>query len=254
MRHYLFFYLKLPLMIRILIIIVLFMISFGIIIHFIEPKTFPSIFEGIYWAVITAATVGYGDYAPTTTIGRWMAILLVLSGGAFIVFFFGHVASVTFKKQNEWKEGKVMFTKKDHLIVVGYNERSKTTIMKLVNEQPSLPIVLVDFSLNENPLPDRKIHFIKGNATHDSVLEKANVKHAKMILITADENLKEADADMHTVLSILIAKGLNPNIYAVAEILTEEQKMNCIRAGVDKMIETTRLASKTMVDILKGHI
>lgn len=34
---------------------------------------------GLYWAVTTATTVGYGDVAPRTTAGRWIAVAVMLA-------------------------------------------------------------------------------------------------------------------------------------------------------------------------------
>lgn len=40
--------------------------------------------EALWWAIATASTVGYGDIAPHTTIGKWAATLLMLVGIGFI--------------------------------------------------------------------------------------------------------------------------------------------------------------------------
>jgi voltage-gated potassium channel len=42
--------------------------------------TILSLGDGIYWAVVTMATVGYGDMVPVTTFGRVLAIMLMISG------------------------------------------------------------------------------------------------------------------------------------------------------------------------------
>jgi len=39
---------------------------------------------GIYWAVVTLTTVGYGDLAPATTLGRALAMVLMLTGYGII--------------------------------------------------------------------------------------------------------------------------------------------------------------------------
>ena len=47
----------------------------------LEPQTVRGGFgDGIWWAIVTASTVGYGDIAPSTIWGRLIAILLMLSG------------------------------------------------------------------------------------------------------------------------------------------------------------------------------
>ncbi|MGN6125395.1 MAG: potassium channel family protein [Humibacter sp.] len=40
--------------------------------------------DSLYWAVVTIATVGYGDMVPVTTLGRVLAVLLMISGIAII--------------------------------------------------------------------------------------------------------------------------------------------------------------------------
>jgi voltage-gated potassium channel len=47
----------------------------------LEPQTVKGGFgDGVWWAIVTAATVGYGDIAPTSLVGRSIAVLLMLSG------------------------------------------------------------------------------------------------------------------------------------------------------------------------------
>jgi voltage-gated potassium channel len=47
----------------------------------LEPQTVRGGFaDGIWWAVVTASTVGYGDIAPTTLPGRLVAVVLMLTG------------------------------------------------------------------------------------------------------------------------------------------------------------------------------
>lgn len=48
--------------------------------HEIQPEQFRNAFSGIWWAVSTVLTVGYGDIYPVTTIGKLMAIIIGFLG------------------------------------------------------------------------------------------------------------------------------------------------------------------------------
>jgi voltage-gated potassium channel len=50
----------------------------GIVYSLIETKT--SIPDGLYWAIVTASTVGYGDISPAEVEGRLLAAFLIVNG------------------------------------------------------------------------------------------------------------------------------------------------------------------------------
>lgn len=54
-----------------------FVVVGGIAIHFAEGMSFA---DGIWWAFVTATTVGYGDISPSTSLGRFIAMALMLVG------------------------------------------------------------------------------------------------------------------------------------------------------------------------------
>ena len=55
----------------------------GVAFWVLEP-TVANWFEGMWLAFTTGATVGYGDFVPTTPAARWFAVLMVLLGMAFL--------------------------------------------------------------------------------------------------------------------------------------------------------------------------
>lgn len=58
-----------------------------------ENSAFTSIPRGIYWAIVTVTTVGYGDISPQTTLGQGLASILMLMGYAIIAVPTGIVTS-----------------------------------------------------------------------------------------------------------------------------------------------------------------
>ena len=54
--------------------------------HEAQPDKFENIPQSIYWAVVTLASVGYGDISPVTPVGRLMTVIMALVGiGIFAV-------------------------------------------------------------------------------------------------------------------------------------------------------------------------
>lgn len=49
-----------------------------------EPSGFSSIPRSIYWAIVTLTTVGYGDIAPVTPLGQFLASCLMITGYGII--------------------------------------------------------------------------------------------------------------------------------------------------------------------------
>jgi voltage-gated potassium channel len=54
--------------------------------HEAQPDKFENIPQSIYWAVVTLASVGYGDISPITPMGRALTVVLALLGiGIFAI-------------------------------------------------------------------------------------------------------------------------------------------------------------------------
>lgn len=56
----------------------------ALIIFNVEPNTFPSFFDAIYWATISLTTVGYGDIFAVSTIGKIITMFSSLIGVAIV--------------------------------------------------------------------------------------------------------------------------------------------------------------------------
>ena len=68
-------------------VLIICIVSFGFVFYLVEPqiKTFG---DGIWWALVTITTVGYGDITPDTALGRFIAGTLMFVG-------LGLIATVT---------------------------------------------------------------------------------------------------------------------------------------------------------------
>jgi len=69
----------------------------AILMYYIErgaqPEVFKNIGDGIWWAIITFATVGYGDIYPVTPLGKLLGCIICLVGVAMVAIPTGIISS-----------------------------------------------------------------------------------------------------------------------------------------------------------------
>ena len=56
----------------------------GLLIRVADPESFPTIGSGLWWAIQTLTTVGYGDLVPENALGKLIATIVMLNGIAFL--------------------------------------------------------------------------------------------------------------------------------------------------------------------------
>lgn len=65
----------------------------GILMTVLDRDHYPSIGSGLWWAVQTVTTVGYGDNVPTNLAGRLVAVLVMLLGIGFLTVITASITS-----------------------------------------------------------------------------------------------------------------------------------------------------------------
>ncbi len=115
--------------------------------HEAQPDKFENIPQSIYWAVVTLASVGYGDISPITPMGRALTVVLALLGIGIFAIPAGLLASAftdqlridreTFKKKllHAYEEGKL--NPKARALIASESERlhlSEDDVRRLTQE------------------------------------------------------------------------------------------------------------------------
>ena len=77
----------------------------GFIATLVDPEDFPTFGVGVWWAIVTLATVGYGDVVPTNSWGRVVGSATIIVGVTFLSFLTAIVTSLFISIEEEEKAG-----------------------------------------------------------------------------------------------------------------------------------------------------
>lgn len=235
---------------RLIAVAILIIIISAVLIFRIEPEgQFNRISDAVWWAVVTATTVGYGDFYPVTTGGRVIAGILMITG---IGLFGGITATLTdlFIKIEKRRElGQLEANYEGHILICGWCHKTKEIIVQILNENMKNKQIVLIADLERDPFPDNNlVHFVRGKIDDQETLEKANVGKAVTAII-----LNEDNNDATTVLSALTINSLNPDLYSIAEISREENAIHLENAGVDEIVVNNDINSRLMVRTALYH-
>ena len=88
-----------------------------------------------YFYLVTASTVGYGDFSPVTLTGRVLASILLVPGG--VVLFAGFIGKLTSVVVNYWRKnvkGRADFSGqlKGHIVILGWHHERTRRMLELI--------------------------------------------------------------------------------------------------------------------------
>ncbi len=171
-----------------------------------------------YYLVVTASTVGYGDYSPSSAIGQWVTALFIIPAGlGLFALVIGQVASLLVESWRKGIMGKRSHKMKNHILVLGWNQQRTLSMLEMLlhEEQNRRSILLCTTDQIENPLPGI-IEFVSVPSYVDGKeMARANISEASCIIIDTPE-------DDVTLSAALFASSQNPGAHLLAYFNNEE--------------------------------
>lgn len=232
-----------------IILAILITISSGII-AWVESI---SLIDSFWWSIVTLTTVGYGDIAPATAIGRVIAVINMFVGIGLLAALSASLASALVERKRKEELGMSDCYFEDHLILCEWNHRAANIVRELRAEAQAkdMPIVLIA-NCDRKPIDDPNLAFIHGSVS-DETLRRANLPHAKTVIILGNDQLDASIRDATAVLSTLTVESLNSNAYTIVELVDPANALTCYRAQANEVIITSELSSMLISQATMNH-
>jgi voltage-gated potassium channel Kch len=209
--------------------------------------------DGLWWALVTITTVGFGDITPITTVGRFIGGTMMVGGLFTLALFAGIVghsllhAVLSIREEQFRMSGYV-----NHILVCGYEMGSGMLLDVLGSEINLEEQRVVLFGPYERPRElAPEFMWVQGDPTKESELDKARITHASTVIVTGSRRVKPQQADATSILTVFTirsaltkspaAKDRKKPVRIIAEVLDSENVQHARAAGSDEVIETRRV-------------
>ena len=205
--------------------------------------------DAIYMTVITMSTVGFGTVGELSAEGKLFSILLIsFSVGTFlhaITTITTLVVEGEIKQAfNQYKVDQQVAKLKQHIIICGLGRNGREVAREFMSQTEKFVVV----EQNEEVIKDFLESFpqtlvIEGDATHEDVLEKANISNARALV-------SALSTDAENVYITLTARGMNPRLRIIARASHESSIAKLKRAGADRVIVPNLIGGRKMANLI----
>lgn len=218
---------------------------------YFEPNR--SLPDAFWWSIVTLTTVGYGDIAPTTVAGRIIGGIIMILGIGILGMFTATIASIFVENKLKADRGMNSFDFNNHIILCEWNFRAQEILHELRSDNRSLnsPVILIA-DIESKPVDDENLFFIKGDVNEEN-LTRANLEKANTVIILGDDGLDANARDAQVVLAALTVESLNPDVYSIVELASEQNVPHCERANADEIIVGSKFSSRLISRAALDH-
>jgi len=213
--------------------------------HFIEGW---SIIDSVYMTVITMATVGFREVAPLSVLGKIFTMGLIVTSLSILAYVTTSLARFVFDGDlanyiKTYKVDKKIAKLKNHVIIVGYGRNGEQAAVELAENEVDFVVVDKRDNVISRVRENQELLYIKGDATHEDVLEQARIYEARALIVTTPE-----DAD--NVFVVLTARSMNPGLTVISRASEIGSLMKLKRAGATNVIMPERIGGQRMAKLV----
>jgi voltage-gated potassium channel len=209
-----------------------------------ENSNPPELLNSFYWAMVTIATVGYGDVVPTTPDAKVFTILII----ATEVFLSAYLVSVVLGVVSEEAQHRALGTLgtdfSGHIVVLGYGGVGKAAVRELLVQEEKVAVVtenVDEVSYIRSLAPEKQIFVTVGPPADHEILKRVNIESAHSVIVCSTD-------DTVNLVAALNVRSLAPNIRIVVSVARPELKETLKTAGVTYVASPQDMGGRLCAD------
>ncbi|SDT76059.1 potassium channel family protein [Actinoplanes derwentensis] len=203
-----------------------------------------TLLDCFYYAVVSLSTTGYGDITPATQSARLVNVLFITPARVlFLIILVGTTLEVlTDQYRKGLRVARWRSKLKDHVIICGYGTKGRAAVAALLETGYDKNRIVIVENREGGVRQAQASGFvvIEGDATRSSVLNEADVKNAKSVIIATDR-------DEASVLITLTVRQLTAGqVRIIAAVREQENAALLKQSGAHHVIVSSSTAGRLL--------
>ena len=211
-----------------------------------QDANIQSYWDGLWYAVITLTTVGYGDFYPVTPEGKVLGLVIVLSSLGLLGYLIGNVTNNIRTYMEKKKSGHYGTNFNDHFVIFGWDRFGQHVCDQIVKADRQVAIVTndkVNIDLIQDLYPREKVFVLFSDFNNFEAFAKVNLKEAASVFINFPD-------DTETLVYVLNLRKHYEGLNFVVSLDKPDLKETYNAIGVTYAISKNEIASKLVASYI----
>ncbi len=204
-----------------------------------------TVFDALWYSIVTLTTVGYGDISPVTPWGKLVSIIFIISSLGVL----GYLVSKTSEYFTYIREKKKMGLNgtdyEGHIVLIGWNGFSRLVAEELLHAEKKVAVVIDKMEILERiqEMYGKTFYLLFSDYRNFETLKKAGITRSAAVFINFENDTEE-------LVYILDLKKTFPGLKYVVMVENSELKSTFESAGAAFAVSRNEITSKLVASYI----
>ncbi|MEM6841890.1 MAG: potassium channel family protein [Bacteroidota bacterium] len=208
--------------------------------HDQEDANITELNDAYWYTIVTLSTVGYGDYYPTTGVGKFIGLLFIVGSVSILGYLISQLTTQVSVYLEKKRLGLLGTKFTNHILVIGWDKFGKEVVEEVVHSGQRVAVICDDKSeidLIHEAFDSKQVFALFTDYSNVEALEKANIRESATVFINFSD-------DTEVLIYLINLKKTYPDLNYVVSLDNPSLKETFAATGVRYVVSKTEIASR----------